>query len=151
MTESILSVEAIRKQYATVTAVDRLNFQIREGEIFALLGPNGAGKTSTVRMLIGITRPDSGRIRYQARAGEQAAITGPELGYLPEERGLYQDQPVLDVLVYFGRLQGLSRRDARGRATQWLERLDLGERATEKLGALSKGNQQKVQLISTIL
>lgn len=149
--KTILATREIVKAYATVRAVDGLSFDIREGEIFALLGPNGAGKTSTVRMLIGLTRPDSGTIDYQSRDGTCPQVAGSELGYLPEERGLYQDQPVLKVLVYLGRLQGMTRNNARERAMHWLERLDLADRAKEKLGALSKGNQQKIQLISAVL
>lgn len=147
----ILSVKDIVKEYSTVRAVDGLSFRIKEGEIFALLGPNGAGKTSTVRMLTGLTRPDSGTIDYRGRDGQYSRIVGSELGYLPEERGLYQDQSVLKILVYLGRLQGLTRTECRHRARHWLERLELADRAEEKLGALSKGNQQKVQLISAVL
>lgn len=151
MSNPILSVEQVVKRYATVAAVDGLSFAVQEGEIFALLGPNGAGKTSTVRMLIGITQPDRGRIRYQAKAGERPRVASEELGYLPEERGLYLDLPVLRVLIYMGQLQGLSKQECRERAMDWLDRLELADRAEEKLGALSKGNQQKVQLISAVL
>ena len=151
MSSPILSLQQVVKAYANVRAVDDLSFDIGEGEIFALLGPNGAGKTSTVRMLIGLTQPDSGRIRYRSATGERPRIAAEELGYLPEERGLYQDISVLRVLVYMGQLQGLSPSDCRQRAMHWLQRLDLADRANDKLGALSKGNQQKVQLISAVL
>ncbi len=148
---AILEIDQVNKRYASVQAVHSLGFEVAEGEIFALLGPNGAGKTSTVRMLIGVTRPDSGRIAYHARTGVDDRVSPTELGYLPEERGLYQERTIIDVLVYLGRLRGMAAADARSRALHWLERLDLADRAKEKPGALSKGNQQKVQLIAAIL
>lgn len=147
----ILEIDQVNKRYASVQAVDTLSLQVAEGEIFALLGPNGAGKTSTVRMLIGVTRPDSGRITYRARTGTDSRVSPAELGYLPEERGLYQERTIIDVLVYLGRLRGLTGTDARQRAMHWLERLNLADRGKEKPGVLSKGNQQKIQLIAAIL
>jgi ABC-2 type transport system ATP-binding protein len=134
-----------------VRAVDGVGFSIRRGEIFALLGPNGAGKTSTVRMLIGQTRPDSGSIRYRSEAGALPEVPPKELGYLPEERGLYLDQTVLRTLVYLAQLRGMDAKTAQNEALGWLERLSLSDRAREKISALSKGNQQKVQLIAAIL
>ncbi len=148
---AILEIDQVNKRYASVQAVDNLRFEVAEGEIFALLGPNGAGKTSTVRMLIGVTRPDSGRIVYHARTGTDDRVSPAELGYLPEERGLYQERTIVDVLVYLGRLRGLTAADARNRTMHWLERLNLADRGKEKPGALSKGNQQKIQLIAAIL
>ncbi len=148
---ALLEVEKLHKQYATVCAVDELSFALQQGEILALLGPNGAGKTSTVRMLIGLTQPDRGRIAYRASDGERASICASELGYLPEERGIYQDQKIIDVLIYMGQLRGMTRAHARDAATQWLTRFELGDRAKEKVSALSKGNQQKVQLIAALL
>jgi ABC-2 type transport system ATP-binding protein len=147
----VLEVDAIEKEFAQVKAVDRLSFDVREGEIFALLGPNGAGKTTTVRMVMGIIRPDRGNIRYSLSAAEQAWPDPSELGYLPEERGLYKEMPVLRTLVYMGTLRGMRRRDARESALQWLDRMKLNDRAGEKLDALSKGNQQKIQFISAVL
>ena len=151
MMNFVVQVDQIEKQYQTVTAVDRLSFQVERGEIFALLGPNGAGKTTTVRMLMGIIRPDSGSIRFALGNGTCATPEASQLGYLPEDRGLYQDVPILRTLTYFGVLRGMHAATARQRAQQWLERLDLGSRAHEKLGALSKGNQQKVQFICAVL
>ncbi len=147
---SLLSVSEIHKQYATTHAVNAVSFTVEAGEIFALLGPNGAGKTSTVRMLIGLTNPDRGNIVYQALSGDQNHIQAAELGYLPEERGLYQDQKILDVLIYFAQLRGVTRTAARTAALQWLERFSLADRAKEKVSALSKGNQQKIQLIAAL-
>jgi ABC-2 type transport system ATP-binding protein len=147
----LLEADALVKQFATVRAVDGLSFDLRPGEIFALLGPNGAGKTSTLRMAIGLLRPDTGTIVYRGRQGDSPRIEPRELGYLPEERGLYTDQPILRCLVYLAELRGLSRADARREALAWLERLELDARASEKVSALSKGNQQKVQLIAAVL
>jgi ABC-2 type transport system ATP-binding protein len=151
MSREILLVDAVEKEFDRVKAVDGLSFDVRAGEIFALLGPNGAGKTTTVRMLTGIIRPDRGAIRYTL-TGERAATPAPsQLGYLPEERGLYKDQPILRTLAYFGVQRGMNRSDAARAAGQWLERLGLRDRAQDKLDALSKGNQQKVQFIASIL
>jgi ABC-2 type transport system ATP-binding protein len=151
MQAALLEVENLVKQYATVRAVDALGFAVAPGEIVALLGPNGAGKTSTVRMLIGLTRPDSGRIVYRGRHHDADRVLPEELGYLPEERGLYLDQPVAKVIVYLAGLRGMPAAAARAATTTWLERLGLGERAKEKVSALSKGNQQKVQLIASVI
>lgn len=147
---SLLSVTGVHKQYATTHAVNDVNFSVEAGEIFALLGPNGAGKTSTVRMLIGLTEPDRGEIRYRSRHGDRQQISADELGYLPEERGLYQDQKIIDVLIYLAQLRGVGRAAARAAAMPWLERFGLADRAKEKVSALSKGNQQKVQLIAAL-
>jgi ABC-2 type transport system ATP-binding protein len=124
---------------------------VRAGEIFALLGPNGAGKTTTVRMLTGVIRPDRGTISYHLTGGRASAPAPSQLGYLPEERGLYKDQPVLRTLTYFGVQRGMNRPDAAREAGRWLERLELRDRAQDKLDALSKGNQQKAQFIASIL
>ncbi len=148
---ALLTVEQLHKQYATVHAVNDLSFALESGHIFALLGPNGAGKTSTVRMLIGLTKPDRGRVCYQSLAGECNHIVANEMGYLPEERGLYQDQKITDVLIYLGQLRGLTAKTARAASAQWLKRFELSDRANEKVSALSKGNQQKVQLIASLL
>lgn len=147
---ALLAVSGVHKQYATTHAVNDVNFSVEAGEIFALLGPNGAGKTSTVRMLIGLTEPDRGSIQYQSQHGELTQISADELGYLPEERGLYQDQKIIDVLIYLAQLRGVGRAAARAAAMPWLERFGLADRAKEKVSALSKGNQQKIQLIAAL-
>ncbi len=145
-----LSVDRISKRYKTTLAVDGLSFTVQSGRIFAFLGPNGAGKSTSVRMLLGLTRPDSGTIRYHnIPAGERPLAQA--VGYLPEERGLYIDQTVIDNLVYLSRLRGLARKTATTRAREWLERFDLADRGKEKIEALSKGNQQKVQLIAAVM
>ena len=143
---SFVSVEGVGKRFASVHAVRDLSFRIEKGEIFALLGPNGAGKTTMVRMLVGIMKPDSGVILHSGRTGRIH-----DLGYLPEERGLYNDQKILRIVEYFGRLYGMSAPDARREAAVWLERLGLSDRAQHKLETLSKGNQQKVQFITAVL
>jgi ABC-2 type transport system ATP-binding protein len=147
---TVLDVQNVTKTFASVRAVNGISFSVRRGEIFALLGPNGAGKTTLVRMLLGIFWPDSGRFEYSL-FGRPEWPTPAQFGYLPEDRGLYKDIPILRTLVYFGVLRGLKRRQARRDALHWLDRLGLANRAHERLEALSKGNQQKVQFISAVL
>ena len=151
MDRSILEVSDVRKTFATVNAVDGLSFDVRKGEIFALLGPNGAGKTTVVRMLMGIIRPEGGTIRWSLHSDVPTPPGQADLGYLPEERGLFKEVPILRTLAYFGVLHGMKRKQATRAAEEWLERLGLADRAREKLDSLSKGNQQKVQFISSIL
>jgi ABC-2 type transport system ATP-binding protein len=151
MSEPLLTVTSVRKRFTRVLAVDGLSLEANPGEIVALLGPNGAGKTTLIRMIVGIFRPDEGTIRF-ARNGASADRPDPaSIGYLPEERGLYRDLAVLRTLTYFGVLRGMSRGQAESRSRDWLRRFDLLDRAAEKLEALSKGNQQKVQLIASIV
>ena len=149
MSRQILTVEAVEKHYKTVKAVDRISFSVDEGEIFALLGPNGAGKSTMVRMMMRIIAPDAGRIRYDLGVPEDALLS--RLGYLPEDRGLYQDMAILPTIVYFGVLRGMTRADAKREARLWLEKMDLADRAGERLDSLSKGNQQKIQFIASVL
>jgi ABC-2 type transport system ATP-binding protein len=137
-----LEILGVTKRFTSVTAVDDVSFTLEKGELLALLGPNGAGKSTLLRMIVGIFRPDAGRLVRH--------LGGP-LGYLPEDRGLYQDVPVLRVLTYFGTLHGMPRRDASAAASAWLERLGLGDRAGENVKSLSKGNQQKVQFVAAVL
>jgi ABC-2 type transport system ATP-binding protein len=147
-----LSVKQIRKQYAEVLAVDDLSFEVKSGEILALLGPNGAGKSSTIRMLIGLTYPDTGVISFTDIEGQKIPkLISGDFGYLPEERGLYQESNIQDTLVYMGQLKGMTKADALEQADVWLTSFDLAERKKDQLKTLSKGNQQKVQLISAII
>ena len=146
-----LSVNKISKQYSEVLAVDDLSFAVKSGEIFALLGPNGAGKSSTIRMLIGLTYPDTGEIVFSESAAQSSQLVSADFGYLPEERGLYQESNILDTLVYMGQLKGMTKSDAIEQADVWLSSFDLAERKKDQLKTLSKGNQQKVQLISAII
>lgn len=134
-----------------VQAVSNISFSLEEGDIFAFLGPNGAGKTTTLRLLLNIIKADSGEITWNVN-GSGGALPQPEnIGYLPEERGLYLDIPVIRSLVYLASIRGMDPSKARISAMEWLERLDLAGRAQEKLQALSKGNQQKIQFVASIL
>ncbi len=144
-----VSVSAVSKRYGNFTAVDDLSFDVRRGEIFAVLGPNGAGKTTTIRMILDILKPDTGRI--EVLGGPISDQTKERIGYLPEERGLYRNVPVIDILTYLGQLKGMTRSDAETRATQMLQQMDLGENIKSKVSELSKGMQQKVQIIATVL
>jgi len=147
----LLEISHVTKQFGALTAVDDVTLAVEPAEIVALLGPNGAGKTTLTRMVLGIFRPDSGRIVHHV--GGSPSPTPPRwlVGYLPEERGLYQDMPILRTLAYFGALHGLDRRVAERAAMPWLERFGLADRVKEPVKSLSKGNQQKVQLAATVL
>lgn len=145
-----LSVNNVTKRYRTVTAVDAISLDIQPGKIQALLGPNGAGKSSLVRMLVGLTQPDEGEILVENN-GESVELTYHDFAYLPEDRGLYQDRTILDNLNYIASLRGLKLSDIRSDIDSWLERFELTDRKDEPLRQMSKGNQQKVQLIATLL
>jgi ABC-2 type transport system ATP-binding protein len=147
----LLDAQKVTKRFGPTTAVDGLSFDVRCGEIFALLGPNGAGKTTMVRMLMDVIRPDTGEIRFFVDESQRGRIPPDDVGYLPEDRGLYKELPVIRTLTFMGVIRGMPRREARRSADEWLERMDLGDRAQEKLDSLSKGNQQKVQFIASIL
>jgi len=151
MDDLVLRTVGITKRFGGRLATDSLTFHIQRGEVFALLGPNGAGKTTTVRMLVGIIDPDEGRIEVRADGARFSSLPPPLTGYLPEDRGLYQEIPVVRSLTYFGRLRGLDAREAGRRAAAWLERMGLLDRQTERLDRLSKGNQQRVQFIAAVL
>jgi ABC-2 type transport system ATP-binding protein len=144
-----IELNKVRKTYDQFVAVDDLSFGIEQGAVFGLLGPNGAGKTSTIRMMIGITAPDSGEI---SMFGKPFARKGLErVGYLPEERGLYKKMKVLDQLVFLGQLHGLQADVARQKSLAWSERLEIAGWLQKKVEELSKGMQQKVQFVSTLL
>lgn len=150
--EDILKVDSILKQFGKLRAVNHLSFTVLKGEIFALLGPNGAGKTTTVRMLMDIIKPDDGSIEYFLNDSEKPSVPLPsQLGYLPEERGLYQEIPIIRTLEYMGVIRGMNKIDARKSSEMWLSKLELIDRKNEKLSVLSKGNQQKIQFISSVL
>ncbi len=145
--EALLVVDSVVKRFGDLAAADELSFEVRAGEIFGFLGPNGAGKTTTLRMLLGITRPDRGTVRFEGRD----RLDRSRVGYLPEERGLYEDASLLDTLEYLGTLRGMKLAEARRAGRVWLERLDLGGQLKAKLNTLSKGNQQKVQFAGAVL
>ena len=146
---NIVELHQISKTYDTKVAVDALSLQIEAGKMFGLLGPNGAGKTSTIRMMIGITMPDSGSVTLFGQPFSRKNLT--RVGYLPEERGLYKKMKVIDQLVFLGQLHGLDAAQANSRARQWCERLQIFDSIDLKTEELSKGMQQKIQFISTLL
>jgi ABC-2 type transport system ATP-binding protein len=145
----ILAYENVIKSYGTTLALRGVSFDVRAGEIFGLLGPNGAGKSTLIRILMDIIRPDSGEVRVFGEVRRRDHLD--RMGYLPEERGLYTKLTVIDVMVYFGALKGLSRLEARRRALAWLERVELPEVASWKIDRLSKGMSQKVQIAAILL
>lgn len=145
----MLKLTNVTKSYADKIAVKNLSFELQRGEIFGLLGPNGAGKTSTIRMICGITYPDTGTVEFLGKPVNAASQS--KIGYLPEERGLYRKMTVEETLLYFAALKGLSRADAKTRIEQWAHRFEIHSWLKKKVEALSKGMQQKVQFISTIL
>jgi len=145
----LVEIEKVSKSYDSFVAVDELTLRIPQGEIYGLLGPNGAGKTSTIRMIIGITLPDSGTVRMFGEPFRRAHLD--RIGYLPEERGLYKKMKVIEQLAFLGEVHGLPGREATARARQWCERLDLAEWGDKKIEELSKGMQQKVQFIAAVL
>jgi len=144
----ILQVHHLTKQYGDLVAVDDLSFEVEPGEVFGLLGPNGAGKTTTIRMILDIVPPDAGRITV---LGGTPAAAQPRIGYLPEERGLYRNVRVLDMLVYLAELKGADRARARQRALEWLARMGLEDRAHSKVKDLSRGMQQRLQVVAAIV
>ncbi len=144
-----LEVVDVVKAYDGKLAVDRISLSVAPGEVFGLLGPNGAGKTSLIRMITDIIRPDSGTIRILGQPLTSALKD--KIGYLPEERGLYQKQKVLDVLRFLGELKGLSRHVAGARADNYLDRFGLFAYRRKNMRELSKGMQQKVQLAAVLL
>ena len=151
LTEKVLEVKSLHKRFKTVHAVNDISFELERGDIFAFLGPNGAGKTTTLRILLDIIKADQGEIQWNLN-GEQSKLPESSLiGYLPEERGLYVDLPVLRSLVYLASIRGMDAAKANSAAMEWLERMGLADRAKEKLQTLSKGNQQKVQFIASIV
>ena len=145
----IVELENIRKVYGDKVAVEGLSLTIEPGTIFGVLGPNGSGKTSTIRMMIGITVPDSGTVSLFGQPFTRDNLK--RVGYLPEERGLYKKMNVLDQLIFLGQLHRLDAATARARAIQWCERLEITEAIPKKTEDLSKGMQQKIQFIAALL
>ena len=137
------------KTFGTHTAVSDFDLEIPRGAILGLLGPNGSGKTTSIRMMMAILIPDRGTV--ELFGGRPDFTRRSRVGYLPEERGVYEKMKVLEQLVFLGEIRGLDRKIVRKRAMEWLERLDLGEWAAKKVQTLSKGMQQKVQFIGTVL
>jgi ABC-2 type transport system ATP-binding protein len=144
-----VELERVRKSYGDFVAVDDLSLSISAGQIFGLLGPNGAGKTSSIRMMIGITMPDSGAVRLFGEPFERRHLHS--IGYLPEERGLYRKVTVKENLALLGQLSGLTYADSIARARRWAERLGISEWIGKRVEEMSKGMQQKVQFIAALL
>ena len=144
-----LEVDAVTKRYGRTVAVDAISFDASPGRILGLLGPNGAGKTSTIRMITYITGPDNGTVRYDGRP--VGSWSQQRMGYLPEERGLYKKLKVREQLLYLGELKGLNRATAAERTDHWLARFEASDWADMDTEELSKGMQQKVQFIATLL
>jgi len=145
----VLAIQEISKHYGTVKAVDQLSFAVPQGSIFGLLGPNGAGKTTTIRMIMNIIMPDAGKILFQGQPNHFELLS--RIGYLPEERGLYEKMKVLEMLHFFGELKGMEKSRAKESAAYWLKRLEMTEWQNHKVRELSKGMQQKIQFIVTII
>lgn len=144
-----LKLDGITKRFGSHTAVDQLSLTIPESEMFGLLGANGAGKTTTFRMILGLLNPSAGQISWDGKPiGYDAS---DEIGYLPEERGLYPKVKVRDQLIYLGRLKGMNKQAAQKEMNEWLERFKIPEYANKKVEDLSKGNQQKIQFITAVL
>lgn len=144
-----LTVEHIDKSFAHFQAIKDLSMEVKEGALFGFLGANGAGKTTTMRIILDILRPDSGSITWNGRNVRE--VPRRFFGYLPEERGLYPKMRVDEQLLFLARLNGLSKQDAEKALTEWLERFQISANRKKKIEELSKGNQQKVQFLATIL
>jgi ABC-2 type transport system ATP-binding protein len=145
----IVELQHVRKAYDTKIAVADLSFKIEPGSMFGLLGPNGSGKTSTIRMMIGITIPDSGTVNLFGQPFARSSLS--RVGYLPEERGLYKKMKVMDQLIFLGQLHGLDVITASKRAHIWCEKLEIADTILKKTEELSKGMQQKIQFIAALL
>jgi ABC-2 type transport system ATP-binding protein len=146
---SVLEVKNFTKRFNGITAVDDASFSVTEGSVFGLIGRNGAGKTTTIRMMLNIYFPDSGEVLFRGKKIEQNFKD--LVGYLPEERGLYKKMKVIDMLLFLAELKGKKGSEVNKSAHKYLDRFDLADRKNSKVEDLSKGNQQKIQFIGTIL
>ena len=146
---SILKIDGVTKRYSNHTALDNVSFEIPSGCIFGLLGPNGAGKTSLIRIITQITGADSGEVYFKGERLKPAHIK--DIGYLPEERGLYKKMKVGEQLLYLAQLKGLSKDEAKARIKEWVDRFEIKEWMGKQIEDLSKGMQQKVQFIATVM
>lgn len=146
-----LSVDKVCKSYGQKRVVDNVSFSANTGEILGFLGPNGAGKTTTIRMIMGITAPDEGRVEFLADGVKANGIPRQHIGYLPEERGLYKEARVMNILVFLAGLKNVPKQIAQERAWEWLNKFGLQDYAKSKVEELSKGMAQKVQFIGAVL
>jgi ABC-2 type transport system ATP-binding protein len=144
-----VTVDSVCKTFGEVAAVRNVSFEVRRGEIFGIVGQNGAGKTTMLRMIVDIFRPDTGRVLIFGQPPGEAIKR--QIGYLPEERGIYVELKAARVIEYFARLKGMSRAAARTSAEKWLHRFGIAEYGGRRIETLSKGNQQKVQLITALV
>src|SRR5712692_9047514 len=147
--DTAIELTNVSKSFGKFHAVDDLSFRVPRGTVFGLLGPNGAGKTTTIRMIMDITAPDEGQIRVLG--APMSRETQNRIGYLPEERGLYRKMKVVDHLLFLAAIKEVSREDARRRIAEWAEKLELKPWLKKKVDELSKGMQQKVQFIATVI
>jgi len=149
MTMPTVQLSGLCKRFGSVEAVSDVSFEVYPGEVFGLLGPNGAGKTTTIRMMLDIFRPDRGSVRVFGKKLDEDAKN--RIGYMPEERGLYKDLKLESTLVYLATLKGMDESAARSRVAEWMKRLDLYDHRQKKIQDLSRGMQQKAQLIATLV
>lgn len=147
--EPIISIAHFKMQFGKTEVIKDLSFEVKRGETFGFLGSNGSGKTTTIRALLGIYQPTAGELLVGGKP--YSVSSGIKLGYLPEERGLYKKEPVIDIMTYFGQLKGMNRLDARQKSLDFLKRVDLLDKAKTRLDKLSGGQQQKVQLGITVI
>ena len=145
----IVDLRGVRKKFGNLTAVNDVTFNVKRGEIFGLLGPNGAGKTTILRLVLDIFKPDQGEIAVMGGAMNEAKLA--KIGYMPEERGLYQDVHLEKCLVYLAALKGIPKKEAKTRVLDYLERFDLSDYRRKPVKELSKGMQQKAQIIATLV
>ncbi|MGG2113308.1 ATP-binding cassette domain-containing protein [Lysinibacillus pakistanensis] len=141
-------IENLNKSFGSKKAVNNISIRLEEGQILGMLGRNGAGKTTTIRMMLDLIPKDSGQILWKGKPFSKKNL---KIGYLPEERGLYAKMNVLDQIIYFGMLEGMNKKEAKREAIKWLEKLEISYAAKKRTEQLSKGNQQKVQLITAII
>ncbi len=149
--KEILKVDQLNKRFKNIHAVSDISFSVQQGDIFAFLGPNGAGKTTMLRILLDIIKADKGKVNWNINGNNHTLPDSSQIGYLPEERGLYTDVPIIRSLIYMASIRGMEKQEAKEAAMEWLGKVQLADRAKEKLQALSKGNQQKIQFISSII
>ena len=147
--DNIISIQDFSMQFGKTKVIDGLNFEVKRGETFGLLGSNGSGKTTTIRALLGIYQPTAGELFIDGKP--YSVSSGTRLGYLPEERGLYKKETVIDIMTYFGQLKGMTKEAAQSESIAFLQRVKLDDKAKVRLDKLSGGQQQKVQLGITIL
>ncbi|MCL1990135.1 MAG: ATP-binding cassette domain-containing protein [Defluviitaleaceae bacterium] len=143
-----LKISHLTKQFGSHTAVDDLSFEVKKGTVFGLLGRNGAGKSTTIKQILGLVEPTSGQMEWEGEVLQPKKVS---IGYLPEERGLFVKKSVYEQLVYFGQLEGMNKKEIEHAIDDWLNRMEVPEYKNKIVSALSKGNQQKIQLIATLL